>query len=256
MCLIVLAYRVHPQYPVVIAANRDEFYARPTSALGEWSDDARIVAGRDLEGGGTWLGVHRNGRIAALTNYREPGIRISEAPSRGHLVRDFLSAPINLNQYMNNINLTKHHYNGFNLLLYGDGQWVYTSNRSPSPETVRPGIHGLSNHLLNTPWPKVIRSCRAVEKCLSRRRRPDIEELMHVLEDRRIPSDDELPQTGVGLEWERRLGSIFIQSDIYGTRAATVLLADKDGAVRIRERSYDQNGSTGEIEYQMQIPGA
>jgi len=254
MCLIVFAHRVHPDYPIIIAANRDEFYARPTLALDQWTDGSDIVAGRDLEGGGTWMGVSPNGRIAALTNYREPGIRIDEAPSRGHLVSDFLKGPYSLNHYLKLLESTSNQYNGFNILLSEDGRWVYYSNRGGAPQELRAGIHGLSNHALNTPWPKVIKSCRAVEERLAAHRPPATEDLMQVLQDRTMPPDADLPGTGVGLEWERRLGSIFIESDIYGTRSSTVLLVGKDGTARMHERTFGRHGPTGEVECELQLP--
>ena len=246
MCLIVIAYRAHPDYPVIIAANRDEFYARPTRPMAVWDDDPTIVAGRDLEGGGTWMGISRRGRLAALTNYREPGRQVPSAPSRGHLVSDFLMGGKSLNQYIEDVEPRIGDYNGFNLLLSENGRWLYTSNRAGSPRYLSPGIHGLSNHLLDTPWPKVRRSCRAVETLLDARRPPDMETLMAVLQDRTIPEDAELPDTGIGIAWERRLGAVFIHSPVYGTRASTVLIAGRDGEVRIRERTFDVNGTTGE----------
>ena len=254
MCLIVLAYRVHPDYPVIIAANRDEFYNRPALALHHWGQGSSVVAGRDLEGSGTWLGVHPNGRMAALTNYREPGVRIANAPSRGHLVSDFLQRHETLNNYLKKLQSIDSDYNGFNLILSEGERWVYYSNRGGGPQELRPGVHGLSNHLLNTPWPKVARSCRAMKNHLSSHRPPDMENLMQLLQDRAVPPDKDLPQTGVGLEWERRLGSVFIHSDVYGTRASTVLLVACDGTARICERTFDRDGFTGEVTQTFTMP--
>ena len=254
MCLIVFAYRVHPSFPVIIAANRDEFYARPTAAMGEWADAPQIVAGRDLEGGGTWMGISREGRLAALTNYREPGRLRSDAPSRGHLVSDFLRGEANLNRYIDNISLTSQDYNGYNILISDGSRWVYVSNRSPAPRELPPGIYGLSNHLLNTPWPKVRRSCLAVEHLLASASPPTIPPLMDILQDRTVPPDAALPRTGVGLEWERRLGSIFIHSAIYGTRSSTVLLLDREGTAQICERTFDVNGFVGQVDYTLHLP--
>ena len=253
MCLIVIACRVHPDYPVIIAANRDEFYDRPARPLGEWEDDPTIVAGRDLEGGGTWMGISRYGRLAALTNYREPGRRLASAPSRGHLVSGFLKTGKPLNEYTNSIQSTYHNYNGFNLLLSEMDRWLYISNRDSSPRYLSPGIHGLSNHLLDTPWPKVRRSCRAMESLLDPRHPPDMEALMTMLQDRTVPEDAELPDTGIGIEWERRLGAVFIHSPVYGTRASTVLMAARDGTVRMHERTFDVNGLTGETTHTLRL---
>ena len=254
MCLIVFAYRVHPDYPIIIAANRDEFYNRPTCVLAQWTDGSNIIAGQDLEGGGTWMGMTESGRLAALTNYREPGVRMAAAPSRGHLVSDFLQGPDSLNHYLRELELKSNNYNGFNILLSEGGRWVYYSNRGSTPKELSPGIHGLSNRALNTPWPKVIRSCRAVEERLSAHQPPDMEDLMQVLQDRTVPPDEDLPRTGLELEWERRLGSIFIRSDIYGTRSSTVLLVAKDGSAHICERTFDRHGPTGEVELKRQFP--
>lgn len=254
MCLIVLAHRVHPDYPVVMAANRDEFYARPTQPLGVWADDPSIVAGRDLEGGGTWMGISRRGRLAALTNYREPGLRKTAAPSRGRLVSDYLAGIKNLNDYIKDIHPSFFEYNGFNLLAWEKGLWTYTSNRASSVRCLPPGIHGLSNHRLNTPWPKVTRSCRAVETLLASTRPPAMEALLALLEDRTIPDDADLPDTGVGIEWERRLGAVFIHSPIYGTRSSTVLMAGRDGMLHVRERTYDVNGFAGERAQALRLP--
>ena len=254
MCLIVFAYRVHPEYPVVIAANRDEFYARPTRTMGEWPDAPHLIAGRDLEGGGTWMGISREGRVAALTNYREPGRQRTNAPSRGPLVSNFLRGRESLNDYIAALSLRKDQYNGYNLILSEGGRWVYTSNRSDEVLELPPGIHGLSNHLLNTPWPKVVRSCRAVERILTPDRPPDLKALLAILQDRAIPPDDALPRTGVGLEWERRLGAVFIHSAVYGTRSSTVLRVARDGTARICERTYDRNGFIGEVAYDLAIP--
>jgi uncharacterized protein with NRDE domain len=253
MCLIVLAYRVHPDYPVVIAANRDEFYARPTRPLAPWKDGSNIVAGRDLEGGGTWMGIHGDGRLAAVTNYRDPAALQANAPSRGHLVSDYLRGGKTLTSYLKKLLLNGHRYNGFNLLFSNGEGWRYYSNRGTEPLELSPGIHGLSNHLLNTPWPKVSRSCRAVEKLLASNRRPDMDALMGVLEDRHVPPDDNLPRTGIGLEWERLLGSVFIHSDSYGTRSSTVVLVSRAGGAVLRERTFDQDGLTGEVEHRLRF---
>ena len=254
MCLIVLAYRVHPRFPVVIAANRDEFYARPTAVLGEWPDAPTIVAGRDLEGGGTWMGISREGRLAALTNYREPGRQQADAPSRGHLVSEFLKGHTPLKQYIHKLNLTARDYNGYNIILFEGRRLIYFSNRHFGPRVVTPGIHGLSNHLLNTPWPKVQKSCRAVKRLLVPGRSPDMAALMDVLQDPSTPPDQALPDTGVGIEWERRLGAVFIESPVYGTRSSTVLMVDRNGKARIRERTFDREGYQGEVEYDLDFP--
>ena len=255
MCLIVFAYRIHPDYPVIMAANRDEFYERPTHALAHWQDGSGIVAGRDLEGGGTWMGAHAKGGLAALTNFRDPDSLRANTPSRGHLVTDFLKGPTTLNDYLKKIEFNAHRYNGFNILLSNGSRWAYYSNRGGAPRTLAPGIHGLSNHLINTPWPKVTRSCQALENLLNPGRVPRMDAIMEILQDREVPADEALPRTGIGMEWERLLGSVFIHSDVYGTRSSTVLMVASDGRARIRERTFDRGGITGEIECKLHFPG-
>ncbi len=238
MCLILIAYRCHPGYRLLVAANRDEFYGRPTAPLAFWDDAPYVLAGRDLKEGGTWLGVTRAGRFAALTNYRDPTRLVSNAPSRGQLVGDYLRGEEPAHAYLNRLVERADAYNGFNLLLGdADGLFYYT-NYEGRPRALGPGLYGLSNHVLDTPWPKVERSRLSLRQLLDRRADPAPDELLQVLQDRTPAPDSELPRTGVPLEWERWLSPIFIVAPGYGTRASTVLLVDDLGGARVVEMTW------------------
>jgi uncharacterized protein with NRDE domain len=239
MCLIVLAWRTHPDYPLVVAANRDEFFARPSAPAGLWPDAPEILAGRDLEAGGTWLGVSRQQRFAALTNFREGGRQLVDAPSRGALVTDFLAAKDDPVTFLETLTRRRADFNGFNLFV-GDGQRLgYYSNRGPEPRCLAPGIYGLSNHLLDTPWPKLASAKMAFARALEHL--PDSARFFQLLADQEIVADTHLPETGVPLEWERILSAIFVSSPEYGTRASTLLTVHRTGRVNLVERSFGRN---------------
>lgn len=240
MCLILFAYRLLPDYPLVLAANRDEYYSRPTAPAGFWEDHPDILAGRDLLAGGTWLGVSREGRFAAVTNYRDPSEAIDARASRGDLTRDFLLSQVDPESYLRRIHQQGSPMKGFNLLVGNGGDLYYYSNRQGIILRLSPGLYGLSNHLLNTPWPKVESGKSALEALLGGNDPPGTEQVMEVLADRTIPPDEALPDTGIGLERERVLSSRFIVSPGYGTRSSTVLLVDEDGRVRLTERTFVQ----------------
>jgi uncharacterized protein with NRDE domain len=240
MCLIFIAHRHHPQFPLVIAANRDEFYARDTAPLHFWEDMPDIIAGRDLVGGGTWMGVRKNGRWAALTNYREPGVQDPNARSRGHLVTDFLNARQSPMEYLAAVHAQGDRYNGFNLFV-GDGRSLaYNSNRGRPPMLLTPGIYGASNHFLDTPWPKLAKGKDRFASLLETAE-PDMEGMLGILADTQRPPDEQLPDTGVGMEWERLLSPVFITSPVYGTRCSTVARLDSAGEVEVLERTYEVN---------------
>ena len=239
MCLIVLAWRTHPDYPLVVAANRDEFFARSSAPAGFWPDAPEILAGRDLEAGGTWLGVSRRLRFAAVTNFREGDRQLVDAPSRGALVADFLAAKNDPETSLEALVRRSAGFNGFNLFV-GDGQRLgYYSNRGPSPRWLAPGIYGLSNHLLDTPWPKLSAAKTAFAKALQHL--PDSARFFELLADPEIVADTHLPETGVPLEWERILSAIFVNSPEYGTRASTLLTMHRTGQVTLVERCFGQN---------------
>jgi uncharacterized protein with NRDE domain len=240
MCLIVFAYNVHPSYRLILAANRDEFYERPSAPADFWEDQPQVLAGRDLKEGGTWLGVTKKGKFAAITNYRDPASWKNDAPSRGKLVSNYISGKQNADNYLKKISSQIDKYNGFNLLLGNDNDLFVFSNRGEK-QKLKPGIYGLSNHLLNTPWPKVSRSKRLLKAALDKKGNELEKALFALLSDRHIPPDNKLPATGIGLEWERVLSSIFITSPVYGTRSSTILLIGKNNRVIFVEKVFDGN---------------
>jgi uncharacterized protein with NRDE domain len=251
MCLILIAYRVHPRYPLVLAANRDEFYQRPTAGAAFWPDAPYLLAGRDLVHDGTWLGITRSGRLAALTNYRDPHAVIRNAPSRGGLVSGFLQSGISSEGYLERLRADAPAYNGYNL-LFGDQDALYCySNKNGEAVKLAPGISGLSNHLLDTPWPKVVRGKESLAEVL-RNDEFSREELFTILADRSQAVDEALPDTGVGLARERMLSSVFVTSERYGTRSSTVLLVDANGKVSFTERSFN-GGEGAEVEIDFEI---
>jgi uncharacterized protein with NRDE domain len=255
MCLIVLALDAHPRHRLVVAANRDEFYARPTAPAAWWSDAPHVLAGRDLQEGGTWMGVTRAGRFAAITNYRETAPPHADAPSRGALVADFLRGAMEARAYAGAVAARGAAYNGFNLLVGDGGGVFYVSNRAEGVRLLDPGVYGLSNALLDTPWPKVLRAKAAMQSALSSAEADGWESgLWEMLGDRVIAADDHRPDTGVGADRERLLSAPFIASDVYGTRASTVLTIGRDGEVTFVERS-GAPGGPGEACHRFRIAG-
>ena len=245
MCLILLALDSHPDYSLILAANRDEFYDRPTAPAAFWDDAPTVLAGRDLKAGGTWLGIDGHGRFAAVTNYRQ-GERETPAPhSRGILVSDFLTRDVGALEHVERVRAEADLYNGFNLIAGDPWGVFYFSNRQRRIRHLVPGVYGLSNHLLNTPWPKVAASKDAFSKLL-REPAPDLTgELFALLSDRHRAPDAELPSTGVSREWESLLSSAFIATDDYGTRSSTVMLIGRDGNMTFQERSFGPRGVPG-----------
>jgi len=244
MCLILVAWQTHPDYPLVVAANRDEFFARPTAPAGfwtagqspSWTEVPDILAGRDLLAGGTWMGVSRGGRFAALTNFRDPASQRDAAVSRGRLVADFLGGNLSATDYLAAIAPGAGLYNGYNLLV-GDGETLaWSSNVTGEARSLPPGIYGISNHLLDTPWPKVEAAKSALAAALAAL--PDEQPLFRLLRDDAIYPDEALPRTGVNLEWERLLSAAFVRSPGYGTRSSTVLRVGKDGWTVFDEQTW------------------
>ena len=249
MCLILFSYLTHPAYPLILAANRDEFYDRPTSALAYWSDHPEVLAGRDLKGNGTWLGVNRTGRLAAVTNFRDPAALVPDAPSRGILIRDYLLGNSSPRDYLDAVSKIGQRYNGFNLIAGDTGGLYYTSNRSAGVQQLMPGIYGISNHLIDTAWPKVQRGKALLGDQFNGRQKINAEKILDILADRLQPANAELPETGVGLEWERILAPMFIISPDYGTRSSSVVLFDRSGEITFWERTFVKTGNgikTGE----------
>lgn len=255
MCLILLAVRSHPDYKLVLAANRDEYYERPSEGPRFWEDLPRLLAGRDLVAGGTWLGITKSGRIAAVTNYRDPSRVKPNAPSRGNLVRGFLAGDLDPPSYAEALRREKDRYNGFNVILGERDRIVWYSNRSDKPVSLRPGVYGLSNHLLDTPWPKIVRAKALFEKSISEGKDVVPEHVFRALEDRTPAPDDRLPRTGVPIEWERLLSPIFITSPTYGTRSSTVILIDRDDHVIFMDRTFNGHPepvSTAKFEFDLE----
>jgi uncharacterized protein with NRDE domain len=240
MCLIAFAHRVHPHFPLVVAANRDEFYGRPASAAAFWDDQPQILAGRDLEGMGTWLGMTRTGRFAAVTNYRDPEDQGKRAESRGALVSRFLSESMPAATFVEETVAKAGAYRGFNLLVSDGNEFFSYSSRSGARVRLDPGLYGLSNHLLDTPWPKVKIARDRLRESLDPA--PAVEPLFTLLADTSMSTDAELPSTGVAPERERMLSAARIVSDTYGTRCSTVILQGADREVRFAERTYGPGG--------------
>jgi uncharacterized protein with NRDE domain len=241
MCLIVVAHQAVPGIELLVAANRDELFERAASPAAFWPDQPDILAGRDLQARGTWLGISRSGRFAAITNYRNPMDRRTGTPSRGALVSDFLLQRTLPGDYLAAIEPIAETYNGFALLAAAQGELWFFSNRDGHPYRVPPGIHGLSNRLLNEPWPKVTRSKAWLARLIGQ---PfNVNPYFEMLADETLARDSQLPDTGIGLERERKASAIRIRDAVYGTRCSTVLLVRADGGAELHERSFAPDGS-------------
>jgi len=250
MCLVFVAHEQHPRYRLVVAANRDEFYARPTAPAACWDDAPDIIAGRDLEAGGTWLGVARSGRFAALTNHRDADVRRADARSRGLIVSEFLASAERPRVWLERLAGEADRYNGFGLIA-GDGDSLfYYSNRDGTLRELGAGLYGLSNHLLDTPWPKVERGKEAIARVLAAHA-PSPERLFAIMADRR-PAIAGSAQSAL----ERRLSSPFVQAESYGTRSTTVVLVARDGETLLAERSYEAHGARHTTVSHRLVPGA
>lgn len=238
MCLIVFAWHVIPDMPLIAAANRDEFYARPAQIADWWQDHPQIYAGRDLQGGGTWLGITRDGRFAAVTNVRAPAEMRTDAPSRGILVANYLSGKMSPDDYLAAIRPHAADYNGFNLLIGDSTQLLWFSNRGDDDvrngTALAPGIYGLSNSLLDSAWPKVVRT-KAQFASLLCQGAPE-EAYFEMLTDTTCASDCRLPKTGLSIERERLLSAVCIESPDYGTRVSTLVRLQRDQPPVLIER--------------------
>jgi uncharacterized protein with NRDE domain len=239
MCLLLFAWKTHPRYRLILAGNRDEFHDRAAAPLNWWQDDARILAGRDLKAGGTWLGVARSGRFGVVTNYRDLQAPVEAAPSRGNLVPRFLTGATSPKEFLDDLRGAAMRYSGFNLLVGGSRALYYYSNRGPKgPTALAPGVYGLSNHLLNTPWPKLTRTRDRFSQLIGDSEVPP-ESLFAILADRERASTDNLPSTGLPNDWERVVSSPFIVNERYGTRCSSVLLVERNGRTTLHERRFD-----------------
>jgi uncharacterized protein with NRDE domain len=242
MCLLVIAWKNHPRYRLILAGNRDEFHDRPATPLNWWHDDARILAPRDLKAGGTWLGVARSGRFGVVTNFRDLQAPAENSPSRGALIPRFLTGATSPKEYLDDLRGAAPRYSGFNLLVGGPRALYYFSNRgTPVPQALKPGVYGIANHLLDTPWPKLVRTRERFNELL-KQPEPSIDALFRMLADRTRAVDHELPQTGLPLDWERMVSAPFIVNERYGTRCSTVLLVERTGRTVLHERRFDPEG--------------
>jgi uncharacterized protein with NRDE domain len=239
VCLIVFAYNCHPRYRLIMGANRDEYRNRLTDPARFWRDAPQLLAGRDRVAGGTWLGITTAGKLAALTNYRDPHRQMTDPPSRGRLVSGYLQNPLETpEEFQSELNRTGELYRGLNLLYGSASELFYYTNRGGSSGPVMPGIHGLSNHLLDTAWPKVVAATSRL-KTIVRQVQVDPEHIFSALSDAAPFADDLLPDTGVGPDQERMLSPLFIKAERYGTRSTTVLLIDNRDRVTLAERTFD-----------------
>lgn len=248
MCLILFAYKYVPGFRLVLAANRDEFLDRETAPLGYNFADERVIGGKDLQGGGTWLAVAAGGRLGAITNYRDPSQVRSDAPSRGEIILNFLSSQKGAREYLFDLREESCRYNGFNLLLDDGNELLHFSNISKEITTITPGIHGLSNHLLNTPWPKIRRGKELLEKALNVDRPLQRNLIFGLLKDQVQPSVELLPDSGVGLVWERILAPLFIHSERYGTRSSAFVSVCEKGTVEFYERTFEHGKNVETID--------
>jgi uncharacterized protein with NRDE domain len=242
MCLLVLAWKHHPRYRLILAGNRDEFHDRAAAPLNWWQDDPRILGGRDLKANGTWLGVARSGRFGVVTNYRDLQAPVESAPSRGQLVPRFLTGATSPKEFLDDLRGAAPRYSGFNLLVGGTRSLYYFSNRGGNaPTALAPGVYGLSNHLLDTPWPKLARTRERFNALLTQ---PEIapEDLFSMLADREQATGPDLPSTGLPEDWERVVSAPFIVNERYGTRCSSVLLVERTGRTILQERRFDATG--------------
>ena len=238
MCLLVFSFRADASLALV--ANRDESYDRPTAPLAFWAENPEILAGRDLRGGGTWLAIHRTGRVAALTNFRR-GPAVKTGTSRGEIPVDFVRSKETPEAFLEALTRRADRYSGFSLVVGVPGRFFYFSNLDNVMRQLQPGSHGLSNHLLDTPWPKVVRAKAALDAALASGP-PEAAALCDLLLDRTVPPDADLPDTGIGLALERTLAPSFIVSPDYGTRSTTALVVDAGGSVDMYEKNYGRGG--------------
>jgi len=240
MCILFIALNQHPEYPLIVCANRDEFHHRPTEPAHFWQPDNELLAGKDLEAGGSWLGINKDGNFSALTNLRDPMNQKSNMRSRGELVIKALKRhePLTVSW------LREHseNYNPFNL-IFGHAKELYCFNSAAKDLTrLTSGFHSISNGALDDVWPKMARGSQALEQLITKSAEPDIEELISIMKDETRASDSDLPQTGIGVEWERLLSSIFIRHEEYGTRSTSIIMQDKLGKTRFVEVRYDGKG--------------
>ncbi|MHA6251576.1 NRDE family protein [Oceanobacillus sp. CAU 1775] len=253
MCLINFHLQKHPKYKLVIAANRDEFYGRPTDKAHFWPDASELLAGRDLLQKGTWLGVTKTGRFAALTNIRDLSLEGKDKKSRGGIVSGFLNQSVSPVDYLEEIRKNKDSYAGFNILVGDSEKLFHYNNLYNVISEVTPGTHSLSNDTLNTPWPKVVKGKTNLNHYVTNEENLDPNKLFEILENAEQAPDSDLPDTGIGAELERSLSASFIKTPEYGTRSATVLLIDNNNNVDFIERTYTEGVLESEQKFNFSI---
>ncbi len=255
MCTIALAFHAHPDYPLILASNRDEAYARPSKPAGFWDDQPDLIAGRDLRGGGTWLGITRTGRFAMLTNVRHGARERPDAPSRGGLVTDYLLGDESPAVHASRLSEEAHQYNGFNLIMGDPHELILFSNRADAPISVGSGVYGISNAVPGELWPKAERA-KTLLATVIEEERVSTEALMELLADDKQTEDALLPDTGVVTEWARVLSPIFIRTEKFGTVASTAIIVDKHGRAQFAERQFGSPGKLpkGEEHFEFEIP--
>jgi len=244
MCIAWIAYHSHPEYPILLAANRDEFFSRPTAAASYWTDQNSIAGGRDLKDQGTWFASDQDGRFGLLTNHRDFSLHKAALESRGVLIPCYLSRPDNAPQFLDKILTDASDFNPFNLILFDGNSLYHFDNIHKQITELPPGVYGLSNAFLDTPWPKVVRGKAIFSDILnSSHGQLEPEMFLPLLKDSQTAPEENLPSTGLEPELERKLSSIFIDAGTYGTRAHTIFMIDRDGDVTLYEQSLWQSPS-------------
>lgn len=249
MCLITFAYKSHPDYSLILVANRDEFYQRPSKAMHYWDDRPDILAGRDLQQGGTWLGINTAGKFTTVTNYRDGKATKQNPRSRGDLTRIFLSNDTSAPQYLQKLDAIQDQFGDYNLLVGDSNGLFYHSNRGAEATQLQPGVYGLSNALLDTPWPKLLKVRDALSNAISSEF--TAESLCEIMQDPTQATSELLPDTGISNDWEQLLSSCFISSENYGTRATTVLLQKLDGETFLLEQNFTKEGKAGQESFKL-----
>lgn len=243
----------HSTYKLIIAANRDEFLERPTKVAGFWEDQPDLLAGRDLRAMGTWMGITKCGLFAALTNFRNPKLEMADKLSRGEIITDFLTNGDSADDFLDKLQLKRDQYNGFNLVAGTVDQLYYYSNQQNEIIPIQAGTYSVSNHLLNTAWPKVTLAKKLLNDYMKGNEHINPDDLFTILHNQDIASDENLPKTGVSLELERQLSSVFIDIPDYGTRSSTVILVSHRNEVTFIERTFYQGIETEEHTYNFTI---
>ncbi len=240
MCLILFSWNHHPDFKLVLLANRDEFYNRPTMKAHFWEEDSSVFAGKDLAAGGTWMGINTRGKFAAVTNYRDfnKNKQSLQYKSRGSLVAEYLKDDISPGEYVQRIDSEPDLYDGFNIILGDPDHLYYYSNIGKKIKKLSSGIYGLSNHLLDTPWPKVTKGKKLLEEAIKGNFIED-EGLLNLLDNVDIPLVELLPDTGIGIDFERKLSPLFIKMSDYGTRSSTLLKISKKKDYIFREWTFE-----------------